>query len=315
MEPPVPSNFGTPDARWQPSTDHDAVHVAALNLQHLVLCETRRLSSGDLTADLSQLLGVSLRKAQRIIAGDQMLTVDEIIEVACLFGDEVLGAIPRTVAELFPDVYRPFLLSWQAGQRESPEFAPPRVPEMIAWPELLAEMCRWLADESRVGRIGLVNVWVVAHRLARSLADADIPGSLIMASRSGAPTAGSLSLDVLTRTPTRLLLCCLLDPVNEPVGAMREMVSAFYDLLAQEGQRVALLCLGQRMHGQLQVHVPGLMAASVDDTLIVPFQLAGQLGVPAATEPGAPDLALTLEARATSDQGMQVLAVRVGKTA
>jgi hypothetical protein len=57
-----------PPAKDLPATDHDAVHVAALNLQHLVLCALRRLSSGDLTADLSQLLAVSPRKAQRIIA-------------------------------------------------------------------------------------------------------------------------------------------------------------------------------------------------------------------------------------------------------
>jgi hypothetical protein len=192
----VPSSFGTPDARWLPETDHDAVHVAALNVQHLVLCELRRLSRGDLTADLSQLLEVSPRKAQRIMAGDQMLTFDEMVELACLFGDEVLAAIPRTVAELFPEAYHPLLVSWRAGERELPDFTPPDAPETIAWPGLAAELCGWLDDEFRAGRLGLVNVWVVAHRLAGSLANADIPSSLIMVSRSDTLVAAWLGLDV-----------------------------------------------------------------------------------------------------------------------
>jgi len=161
----------------------------------------------------------------------------------------------------------------------------------------------------------LINAWVVAHSLAERLSDAEIPSSLIMASRSDAPAVGRVGLDVLTRTPTRLLLCCLLDPVDEPVGAMRDTLSAFYELLAQDGQRVALLCLGQRMDGQFRVHVPGLVAAQVGDTLTVSFQVAGGLGAPAAREHGPPDLALTLEASAVSDRGIRVLAVSVAKTA
>lgn len=313
LEPPVPSNFGTPDARWLPKTDHDAVHVAALNLQHLLLCELRRRSSGDLTADLSQLLGVHVRKAQRIVAGDQMLTFDEVVEVACLLGDEVLAAMPHTVADLFPEAYRPLLLSWRAGERELPRFGLPRVPVAIAWPRPVAEMSEWLAAESRAGRLGLINERVIAHRLAGSLADGDIPSSLIIADRSNPFAPGWLGLDVLTRTPTRILVCCLLDPVADPVRAMRDIFSATYELLARDGVRVALLCIGQRMSGQLQVHLPDLTAALIGDTLTVGFQLAGELGVPAATEDDAPDLTLTLEATATNDHGMRVLAVAVGK--
>jgi hypothetical protein len=309
----VPSNFGTPDARWLPGADHDAVHVAALNLQHLVLCELRRRSSGDLAAELIQLLGVHLRKAQRIVAGDQMLTFDEMVELACLVGDEVLAAIPRTVADLFPEAYRPLLLSWRPGERELPQFAATGVPEVIAWPGPVAELCGWLGDESRAGRLGLVNEWVVAHRLARLLAAADIPSALIMVSDTHALTPGWLGLDVLTRIPLRILACCLLDPVNDPVSAMREVFSAFYELLVGHDKGVALLCLGQRMSGQFQVHLFDLSTAMVGDTFTVAFQLAGRLGVKAATEHGASDLTLTLEAIATSDQGMRVLAVVVGK--
>jgi hypothetical protein len=310
---PAPSDYGTPDVRWHPSNDHDAVHVAALSLQHLVLCGIRRLVAEDVTADLSRLLGVSSRTAQRIAAGDHLLRVDEIVELACLFGDDVLEAIPRTVIELFPEPYRPLLPPWRAGGRELPDFAPPHVPEMIVWPDPAMDLCHWLAGESRADRMGLVNVSVAAHYLAESLADADIPTSLIVARKSDALPAGWLGLDVLTRTPTRLLLSYLLDPVEEPVGAMRDTLSAFYELLAQDGQRVTLLCLGQRMSGQFRVYLPSLLDARVGETVTVPFQVAGGLGVPAASEHGAPDLTLTLEASATSDRGIRVLAVRVGK--
>lgn len=238
VEPPVPTNFGTPDARWLPGTDHDAVHVAALNLQHLMLCELRGRMSRDLTGELSQLLEIHPRKAQRIVAGDQMLTIDEVVAV-----------IPRTVAELFPEAYRPLLLSWRAGDRELPDFCPPGVPGAIVWANPVAQLCDWLVNESRAGRLGLVNVWVVAHRLAGYLVDADIPSSLIMVNGSDALPPGWLGLDILTRIPTRMLICCLLDPVDDPVRAMQEMFSAFYELLARDGQRVALLCIAQRMLG------------------------------------------------------------------
>jgi hypothetical protein len=309
----APSDFGTPDVRWHPSNDHDAVHVAALGLQHSVLCGVRRLAGADVTADLSRLLGVSSRTAQRIAAGDHLLRVDEIVELACLFGDDVLEAIPRTVLELFPEPYRPLLPPWRAGGRELPDFGPPRVPETIVWSDSAMDLCHWLADESRVGRLGLVNVSVVAHHLVESLADADIPSSLIVAHGPAALPAGWLGLDVLTRTPTRLLLTYLLDPVDEPVGAMRDTLSAFYELLVQDGQRVALLCLGQRMSGQFHVYLPSLMIARIGETVMVPFQVAGGLGVSAASEQVAPDLTLTLEASATSDRGARILAVRVGK--
>jgi len=315
VEPPVPTSYGTPDVRWQPSNTHDAVRVAALNLRHLVLCEVRRLVGEGFTTDLSRLLGVSPRTVQRITAGDQMLGVDEIVELACLFGPDVLGGIPRSVTDLFPEAYRPYLQFWRAGAGELPDFAPPRVPEAIAWSGPVADLCHWLADQFRAGRMGLVNAWVVVHHLAEHLADAEVPSSLIIASRSDPSAVGRLGLDVLTRTPTRLLVRYMLDPVDEPVGAMRDTLTSFYELLAQDGQRVVLLCLGHRMDGQFRVHVPRLVAAQVGDTLTLPFQVAGGLGVPAAREHGAPDLALTLEASAVSDRGIRVLAVSVGKTA
>jgi hypothetical protein len=49
------------------------------------------------------------------------------------------------------------------------------------------------------------------------------------------------------------------------------------------------------------------------DTLTLPFQVAGGLGVLAVSGHAAPDLTLTLEASATSDRGIRVLAVRIGK--
>lgn len=298
---------------WQPSDDHDAVHVATLNLQHLLLCELRRVAGEEFTNDLSRRLGVSPRTTQRIIAGDHVLGLEEVIEIACLYGDEILAAIPRTVTDLFPSAYHPLLVSWRAGVRELPDFAALRVPEMIAWTSLVADLCHWLTVEAEFSRTGLVNVWVIAHRVAQTLADIEIPSSLIMAATSYALPSGWMSLDVLTRTPTHLSLGSLLDPVDEPVGAMRDMLSAFYGLIAQGGQRIALLCLGQRMSGQLQVHVPRLMVAQMNDTVTVPFQVAGRLGVPATAEQVPPDLTLTLEAGAASEQGIRVLAVRVGK--
>jgi hypothetical protein len=314
VEPPAPGDYGTPDVRWHPSKDHDAVHVAALNLQHLVLCEIRRLVGEGSATDLSRLLGISLRTAQRIAAGDHLLKVDELVELACLFGDNVLEAIPHTVMGLFPEVYRPYLQAWRAGGRELPLFAQPAVPEAVVWVEPVADLCHWLADESQAGRIGLVNAWVFAHRLAECLADAEIPSSLIVTSRSDQAIGRWLTLDVLTRIPTRVLLCYLLDPVDEPVVTLRDTLSAFYAALAHEGQRVALLCLGQRMSGQLRVHAPALIAAQAGDVVTIPFQVAGKLRVRAAKEYGAPDLTLTVEASAVGGRDAHVLALSLGKT-
>ncbi len=96
------------------------MHTAALNLQHLVLCEIRRLAGEGATTDLSRLLEVSTRTVQRITAGDHLLGIDEMVELACLFGDEVLDTIPRTVTELFPEPYRPYLeKAWVSPPRSS----------------------------------------------------------------------------------------------------------------------------------------------------------------------------------------------------
>ena len=50
------------------------------------------------------------------------------------------------------------------------------------------------------------------------------------------------------------------------------------------------------------------------DTVTVPFQVAGQLGVSAARESGVADLALSVEAFAIGNPGVHVLVVSVGKT-
>lgn len=312
-EPPVPAAYGTPDVRWEPSCDHDAVHVAAINLQHLLLCEIRRQAGDASAADLSRLLGVNLRTAQRVTAGDHLLRVDEIVELAALFGDSVLGAIPRRAIELFPEAYRSYLGAWRAGTREIPAFARPSVPGTIMWATPCADLSRWLGNELQAGRIGLVNEWVVAHHLAELLADTEIPSSLITLTKPAVSPVGWLRLDVLTRIPTRLTLGYLLDPIEDPLVALRNILSAFYEVLSHDGQRVALLCLGHRMTGQLRVHVPDLAVALPGDTVTIRFQAAGQLGVPAAKESGAADLALTVEAFAIGNPGVHVLAVSVGK--
>jgi hypothetical protein len=313
IEPPPPNGFGTPDVRWDPSTDHDAVHIAALSLQHLVLCEIRRLAGEGATADLSRLLDVSARTVQRITAGDHLLGIDELIELACLFGDELLAVIPRSVTQLFPGPYRPYLESWAPGTRTLPVFGLLPVPETIDWASLAAGIGEWLAGEVQAGRIGLVNAWVAGHFLARLLVREEVPGSLIVPVSSAAASHRWLRLDILTRTPTRALLCYLLDPIDDPVAALRDTLSGFYAVLAQDGHRVALLCLGQRMSGQFRVHIPGLITAARDDTLTVPFQVSGALGVASAREHPAPDLALTVAATSISESGVHVLALGVGK--
>jgi hypothetical protein len=287
--------------------------VAALQLQHLVLCEIRQHDDADATADLSRLLDVSARTAQRIGAGDRLLTLNELVELACLFGDGVLGTIPRTVADLFPDVYVPLLGTWRPGTREIPTFGQQAALEAIPSAALIEGLSHWLTHESDEGRIGLVNEWVFAHQLATGLAESDIPSGLISVSRHAPAATGWLSLDVLTRVPTRLSLGYLIDPLEDPVAALRDVLRTCYRLLSYEGQRVLLLCIGHRMAGQLRVHMPGLIAGPVDGAVTIPFQLAGQLGALAAGEHEAPNLAITVNATASSRHGLRILAASVGK--
>ena len=177
-EPPVSPSYGTPDVRWHPSRDHDAVQVAALHLQHLVLCEIRRQLGGGweaAAAHLSRLLGINLRTAQRITSGEHLLRADELVELASLFGDDVLDVIPRTVIELFPEAYRSYLGDWTPGSQQLPAFVPPPVQEVIDWNGAVADLGDWLADELTGGRTGLVSEAVIAHHVAAFLADEAIP--------------------------------------------------------------------------------------------------------------------------------------------
>ncbi len=315
-EPQVPPSYGTPDVRWHPSRDHDAVQVAALHLQHLVLCEIRRQLGEAAAAHLSRLLGINMRTAQRITSGEHLLRVDELVELASLFGDDVLDVIPRTVIELFPEAYRSYLGDWTPGSQQLPAFVPPPVPEVVDWNGAAADLGNWLADELSAGRTGLVNEAVVAHHVAAFLAGEAIPSSLLMVVGTPATCpAGWLGLNILTRIPTHLRLGCLLDPLRDPVGALRDTLSVFYEVLAYGGERMALLCLGQGIRGQMQVHVPGLAAAQPGDVVTIPFQVGGQLDVPVARNERAPDLQLTVRASAASDPNAYVIAVGIGKGA
>jgi hypothetical protein len=77
---------------------------------------------------------------------------------------------------------------------------------------------------------------------------------------------------------------------------------------------MAIMCIGPRFSGQLQVHAPRLAAAQTGDVITVPFQVAGRLNVHRALEPDAPDLELTAVARAEADSTAYVLALSVNKT-
>jgi hypothetical protein len=313
--PPVPSGYGSTDVDWQPSADHDPLQVAILNLQHRVLCEVRRHLGTGVAGSLSELLGMSLRSAQRITAGDHSLGVDEIIQIAWLFGDSVLeAAIPHTVVELFPEPYRSYLGNWTAGERLFPTFAHASVPVMIAWAAPAGDLSRWLGNELHAGRLGLVDESVVAHHIAECLALADIPSSLIMVVDRSARFARWMRLDVLTRIPTRLHLGYLLDPVEDPLIVLRDTFSNFYEILSHDGHRTVILCFGHRISGQLRVYAPNLSVSQPGEAVTIPFQVAAQLGVPAAREHGAQDIVLTTEASASSDPAARVLVVRVGKS-
>jgi hypothetical protein len=265
--------------------------------------------------ELSRLLDISFRTAQRITAGDQQLRIDQIVELASLFGDDVLNAIPRTVVETFPEPYRLYLEDWRAGRRELPAFALQPIPGTIAWEAPVADLSRWLSDELHAGRIGLVNESVVAHHLAKCLADAKIPSSLIMAIEPSVSAKGWVRLDILTRVPARVHLGYLLDPLEDPLVAVRDTLNAFYEFLPYDGHRLVVLCMGHRMSGQLQVHLPSLAAPQPGEVVTIPFQVAAQLGVPSASDYGAPDLALAVEASVMGDPAIRVVLISVGKIA
>jgi len=263
---------------------------------------------------LSRLLGINLRTAQRITSGEHLLRADELVELASLFGDDVLDVIPRTVIELFPEAYRSYLGDWTPGSQQLPAFVPPPVQEVIDWNGAVADLGDWLADELTGGRTGLVSEAVIAHHVAAFLADEAIPSSLLMV--VGTPAtypAGWLGLNILTRIPTHLRLGCLLDPLRDPVGALRDTLTVFYEVLAYGGERMALLCLGHRIRGQMQVHVAGLAAAQPGNVVTIPFQVGGQLDVPAARNERTPDLQLTVRASAATDPNAYVIALGIGK--
>jgi hypothetical protein len=288
--------------------------VAALHLQHLVLCEIHRQLGETTALHLSRLLGVNLRTAQRITSGEHLLRADELVELAGLFGDDVLDVIPRSVVELFPEPYRSYLADWTPGSQQLPAFAASPVLEVIDWEGVTSDLGSWLADELSAGRIGLVSEAVVAHHVAAFLATEAIPSSLLM--MVGAPgdyPACWLGMTVLTRIPTYLCLGYLLDPLRDPIGAFRDALSVFYKALPYDGERVGLLCLGQRIRGQMQVHVPGLAAAQPGDVVTIPFQVGGQLDMAAVRDERAPDLRLTVRASSASDPNAYALAVGIGK--
>jgi transcriptional regulator with XRE-family HTH domain len=312
FQPSTPHAFGYPDVHWVASDEHDPVYVAALHLQHMVLQVARRLGGKDLSEELSQLLGVSLRTAQRILSGEHLLGVKELIELACLFGDDVLGAIPRSVGELFPEEYRSLLGPWRAGTRQLPSFHLLEGPATIAWPGLAAQLAAWLNSELGEDRSELLGEQVVAHRLAVLLAKEAISSNLIMVSARPRPAIGWMTLEVLTRVSTVVAIGCLLDPVDNPVGRLGDVLRTCYEVLDYDGRRILLLCLGRRMEGQLRVRLDRLAGASEGDAVVVPFQLMGQLGIEPQLDSIPPDLSITVAAT-TGGTGLRVLILEVEK--
>ncbi|MGQ0774309.1 MAG: hypothetical protein ACT4NY_07830 [Pseudonocardiales bacterium] len=312
-QPPIPTGFGTVDAEWSTSAEHDPVLVAALNLHHLVVRGFIDQARGDPAQLLVDRLGTSLRTAQRLLSGRQLFSLPEIVELASLTGNELFRHLPTDVIDFFPAKYRQYLAGWQAGRHRLPAFSPPAGVDDVHWGVVARALHQWITDETEFHRGPLIAAEVVVHQLASCLAEAGIASDLVLPQRELSLPTSWAALQLITKFPCLLAVAWLPDTGDDPAEQLADAIGGFHRLVAGPRPVVVILAVGTRFLAQLQLHLPTLVTANPDDKVNIPLEIAGRIGALQPATTATPDLDLTVIFRSSPTSPTLIL-FRVGKT-
>ncbi len=279
-QPPV-DDFGQNDATWRPSSAHDPIQIAALHLQHQLITAARRAwphvhPGADLTGSaFAEILGTphSIRPAEKRLAGKQPLQLNDIVRLALYLGDDFLAALPRQVADLFPEAYRPLLGSWRPGQGSLPTFRS-QDPGGHNWAVAIASLSRHLDEEAAAGRDHLLTTGAVVHACVCALNECGTdPSTIELGDHHERDDAVStLSIGPAANT-TLASVAYLPDRAGQPRDLAERLGGILRNAANHEADhRVLILVVGPAASRQLRTHLPDALDSHLNTQFIHRFQ-------------------------------------------
>lgn len=266
-------------------------------MQHRLALAVQGVLGPSAVETLAMRLSVSRRTAQRLLSGEHLAKLNEIVELAALVGDSVLIALPRTSRDMFPDEYRALLSAWDPQSGQLPSLALPDVTDQDLWEQAVGLHSSWLAREADAQRATFIDASVAAHQLVTCLASVGLPSTYVLPQRTDVPF-GWAAFRIVTRTPSHVWVAHQAQDSLDPVTGVVSLFEGLYQLEAQPGASLAVITLGPLLEAQLHLHAPQGCNLGAGQEWLLPFQTAGQLGVAFASQADAPDLAITVLAEA-----------------
>lgn len=313
-----PPGFGRdPEPHWQPSAEgDDPVTVLSTHVAHRVLSAVRSVwprvypdepFSGQA---LAAKLGESARPVQKRLAGEQPLTLADVLALAALLGADILEALPRRDGDLFPAAYRPLLAHWKPGVGVLPTFVE-RGTGAIDWAALTRALAAYDIAEQEAQRQHLLTADTYRYQLAAALGAGGVPANYLEYVDVSIEHSRAVELHT---NPRRTIVVADLRGLQARGAAAATLMRIIYDTAGCGAHEpILLLIAGPATASQIEVHLPAAVN-TVDEPFVLEFQHAVAAGLDAgAGDQLLPDLEVTALGNAIGAVHQRFVALRIGK--
>lgn len=312
-----PPGFGrAPDPDWQPSAEHDPVTVLSTYAAHRVAAEVRRAWARVYPTEsfsgqaLAGKLGESVRPVQKRLAGEQPLTLADVLALAALLGEEIFEALPRRDADLFPAAYGRLLNHWKPGTGLLPTFVEPGG-GVIDWAAVARALAAYDVDEHQAQRQHLLTADTYCYQFATVLEAGGVPANHL--------EYEDVSIDhsrVMTLSTSSRLIVVVADlrVLRSRRDAAATLMRIIYETVTYGmDERILIVIAGQATNSQIEVHMPAALHTA-DEPFVLPFQQAVKAGLDSDGAPQLlPDIELTALGNAVGAVHQRIVVLRIGK--
>jgi hypothetical protein len=309
---PPPGFGGETEPQWDPSAEHDPVMVLSTHTLHRVLAAVRQAwprvypderFSGQALAGK---LGGSVRPVQKRLAGDPPLTLADVLTLAALFGKDILEALPRNEADLFPTPYRRMLNHWKPGAGLLPTFVEQGA-GAIDWAITTHTLAAYDARETQ----HLLTADTYRYELAAILGTNGVPANHLEYTEVSIEHSRAMTL--FTKPRTAIIVADLRELRARQTAAATLMRILYQTVEHDIHEPILVLIAGPATTSQIEVHLPAALH-SVGERITVQFQHAVEAGLDVDdAHQLLPDIELTTLGNAAGASDQNIVALRVGK--
>jgi len=313
-----PPGFGRePEPYWQPSAEHDdPVTILSTHAAHRVLSAVRstwpRVYPGETFCGqaLASKLGQSVRPVQKRLAGEQPLTLADVLALAALLGADVLDALPCREADLFPAAFGPLLAHWQPGVGVLPTFIDQGT-GAIDWAAVTHALAVYDVGEYDSQRQHLLTADTYRYQLADALGVSGVPANYLEYVDVSIEHSRAMELH---SSPRKAIIVADLRALQARQAAAATLMRIIYQTVDYgPHERILLLIAGQATVSQIEVHLPRALD-TVNEPFVLEFQQAVEAGL--AIDPGdqlLPDIEVVALGSAQGAIHQRFIALRIGK--